>query len=47
MAQALRTTVLRIDHWVIVRSTRWSRPGAWDMKIRIAVLTLASFIAMC
>ena len=31
----------------IATGTRWARPGAWDMKMRIAVLTLASFIAMC
>jgi hypothetical protein len=47
MPQALVTSVRQLDHWVVTWSTRWSRPGAWDMKMRIAVLTLASFIAMC
>jgi len=47
MAQALTVTVRHIDHLVIAWSTRWVRPGVWDTKMRIAVLTLASFIAMC
>jgi hypothetical protein len=40
-------TAQRIDQLIIAWSTRISRPGAWDMKFRIAVLTLMSFIAMC
>jgi hypothetical protein len=47
MAQTLVMTAQRIDQLVIAWSTRFSRPGAWDMKYRIAVLTLMSFIAMC
>jgi len=25
----------------------FSDPGFWDMKIKIAILTIATFIAMC
>ena len=27
--------------------TWWHNPAFWDKKIRIAILTLATFIALC
>ena len=27
--------------------TRWNNPAFWDKKIRIAILTLATFVALC
>ena len=27
--------------------TWWNNPAFWDKKIRIAILTLATFIALC
>ena len=27
--------------------TWWQNPAFWDKKIRIAILTLATFIALC
>jgi hypothetical protein len=28
-------------------STWWNNPAFWDKKIRIAILTLATFVALC
>lgn len=47
MSQALFNTMRRIDHWAVRLTTRRIETGAWDMKLRIAVLTLATFVAMC
>ena len=27
--------------------TWWNNPAFWDKKIRIAILTLATFVALC
>jgi hypothetical protein len=47
MAEPLLRAIRRFDDWAVRYSNRLAPRGPWETKLRLAVLTLATFVAMC